>query len=408
MTGTLRGRGIGRDATLRLVPGDRTVRVREIQVHGSAVDRAELGRTALNLAGVAAGDVHRGMVLTDDASVVASDRILVALRTAMPDRSRVRLHAGTAAVEASIGRSSRDALDLPDGAVLATIRLAGPIAVAPGDRAVLRRSSGADRIVGLAALDVAPPRAISRRRQSIARVERLVAAIGTGDRTSIAAARLDLHGALEFPNGPVTIAPDVRTAVGAAVVEAVDGVMSLTAARTFAARALRRSVTVGRDAAAAAAVGLVEELVGEGRLTRDDLDLRRPGAAPLVHDPDPSLAAAMDRLERTLAVAAPPALGEAARATACSPDGIRALDRAGRIHVLEPDLAYASSTFQALEAQALAMASRAPLTPAAFRDATGTSRKYVMAILADLDRRGILRRTDAGHVPGPRAAGVGR
>ena len=52
VTGTLRGRGIGRDATMRLVPGERTVRVREIQVHGSTVDRAELGRTALNLAGV--------------------------------------------------------------------------------------------------------------------------------------------------------------------------------------------------------------------------------------------------------------------------------------------------------------------------------------------------------------------
>jgi hypothetical protein len=37
------------------------------------------------------------------------------------------------------------------------------------------------------------------------------------------------------------------------------------------------------------------------------------------------------------------------------------------------------------------------------RDALGTSRKYVMAILTDLDRRGMLRRTDAGHVPGPRA-----
>ena len=45
----------------------------------------------------------------------------------------------------------------------------------------------------------------------------------------------------------------------------------------------------------------------------------------------------------------------------------------------------------------------APSRPPSLRDATGTSRKYVMAILADLDRRGILRRTDAGHVPGPRA-----
>jgi hypothetical protein len=55
------------------------------------------------------------------------------------------------------------------------------------------------------------------------------------------------------------------------------------------------------------------------------------------------------------------------------------------------------------------MAARSPLTPAAFRDATGTSRKYVMAILEDLDRRAILRRTPDGHVPGPKApAGVGR
>jgi hypothetical protein len=44
------------------------------------------------------------------------------------------------------------------------------------------------------------------------------------------------------------------------------------------------------------------------------------------------------------------------------------------------------------------------MTPASFRDATGTSRKYVMAVLEDLDRRGVLRRTPAGHVPGPHAA----
>ena len=50
------------------------------------------------------------------------------------------------------------------------------------------------------------------------------------------------------------------------------------------------------------------------------------------------------------------------------------------------------------------LAATAPLTPALLRDATGTSRKYVMAILEDLDRRGILRRTPDGHIPGPRAA----
>ena len=76
--------------------------------------------------------------------------------------------------------------------------------------------------------------------------------------------------------------------------------------------------------------------------------------------------------------------------------------------MLEPDLAYAASTYRGLEAMALSLAAKVPLTPAAFRDATGTSRKYVMAILFDLDRRGVLRRTPDGHVPGPRAPLVGR
>jgi hypothetical protein len=48
------------------------------------------------------------------------------------------------------------------------------------------------------------------------------------------------------------------------------------------------------------------------------------------------------------------------------------------------------------------MAAEAPLSPAAFRDSTGTSRRYVLLILEDLDRRGLLRRTDAGHVLGPK------
>jgi selenocysteine-specific elongation factor len=113
----------------------------------------------------------------------------------------------------------------------------------------------------------------------------------------------------------------------------------------------------------------------------------------------------MDRLENALTAAGPtpPPLAATAAAVRCPPDGIRALENAGRIVLLEPDLAYAASTYKELAARALVMAHRAPLTPAAFRDATGTSRKYSLAILEDLDRRGILRRTDAGHVPGPKA-----
>ncbi len=111
----------------------------------------------------------------------------------------------------------------------------------------------------------------------------------------------------------------------------------------------------------------------------------------------------MDRLVAALGGAAPPSLSDAARSADCPPEGVRALEAEGRIVRLEPDLAYATATFDALAAQAVDLARRGPLSPAAFRDATGTSRRYALAILEELDGRGALRRTPDGHVLGPRA-----
>jgi selenocysteine-specific elongation factor len=411
VTGTLRGRPIVRGASLRLVPGDRSVRVREIQVHGHPVEAAEPGRTALNVAGAGAGDLHRGLVLTDDPAVVASDRILVRLGGALADRARARAHLGTASMDASIGRSGRDALDLEDGSAAAIVRLSAPLAVAPGDRFVLRRTSGVEPIVGAVVLDVTPPRWISRRRQTADRVGRLSVAVQTGDAEAIAKARLDLHGVLES-SGPVAntirIAPDVIEIVDAAVVSAVsdapDGIAPLTDVRDMAARTLRRQASISRAGSATAAANLVDELIANGRLVRAGAGLTRPGREPAATGPDQALVDAMERLERALAVVAPSPLSEAARAAVCPAAGIRELERTGRIVVLEPDLAYAATTYRDLTATAVALAATAPLTPATFRDATGTSRKYVMAILEDLDRRAILRRTPNGHVPGARAA----
>jgi hypothetical protein len=115
----------------------------------------------------------------------------------------------------------------------------------------------------------------------------------------------------------------------------------------------------------------------------------------------------MGRLEAALSTAAPPPFAEAVRASGCPPEGVSALERSGRIVRLEPDLAFASSTYAGLTATALAMAAAGPLTPAAFRDATASSRRFALAILEDLDRRGLLARTPDGHVPGPRAARPG-
>ena len=276
-----------------------------------------------------------------------------------------------------------------------------------------RSSSGYSSSTVMAVRKPRPPRftgnsGISRRRQTVERVALLAAAVAGGDAPAIEAARLDLHGALPPAGpGPLRIAPDIEVAVVAEVLAAVDPGANLPAARAIAAVGLRRRATIERAAAATAGAAVLDRLVADGRLVRDGATVTRPGSIPSLPPRDPALAAAMDRLEGALAVAAPPALAEAAQAAGCPPDAVRELERGGRIVVLEPDLAYASSTYAEIAAAAVEAAHRGPLTPAALRDATGSSRKYVMAILADLDRRGILRRTPDGHLPGPRAgAGI--
>jgi selenocysteine-specific elongation factor len=126
-----------------------------------------------------------------------------------------------------------------------------------------------------------------------------------------------------------------------------------------------------------------------------------------VHLPDRAVGlpaavlAAMDRLETALDTAAPPPLPDAARSAGCPPAGVRALEQAGRIIRVEESLAWSAPAFARLQAVALRLAAPGPVTPSALRDATGTSRKYVMALLEELNRRGILARVPDGHVRGP-------
>ena len=412
VTGTLRGAGgVSRGDTLALLPDGRQVRVREVQVHGRTVDHATSGRTALNLGGVELAALHRGMVLTADPALITTDRVLVALRPAVrlsgspgaipADRARVRLHAGTEQLGATIGRSGRDSADLPGAEVSAILRLEGPVALASGDRFVLRRASPTETLAGGRVLDPDPPRGAARRRTT---PERLAALAAAATAEAIDSALLDLHGALETASGRVRVARDVAEDVRSAVLDDVDSAQAgrpIAELRTLAARSLRRSVRLSSEGAEEVGARVIDGLLAAGALLRSAGTIHLPGRLP--EGPSPALVAAMDRLVANLDVLTPPSLAEAARAAGCTVEGIRALEASGRIVRLNGDLAYAAATYAALEDRAVALATEGALTPAALRDATGTSRKYVMAILEDLDRRAVLRRTPSGHVIGPRA-----
>jgi selenocysteine-specific elongation factor len=356
---------------------------------------------ALAIAGAEPSAVERGTVLSADDGVVVSSRLLVALRPAadlgggparLPsDRARLRLHVGTAQVGAIVAASGREAVLLRNGEAAALLRLEAPIAVAPGDRFVLRRPSPPRTEAGGRILDADPPRGASRRRIT---PERMVALASARTPNERGPALIAIHGAHEG-----ALAADVTQALAARALEA--GETRLAELRASLSTELRRLVTIPPAQAATAVARLVDDLVTAGELVRDGGVIRQPDAAP--RGPSRALLAAMDRLEAALDVVAPPSIDEAARAAACSPEGIRALEAAGRIVRVSDDLAWSAAAYRRLETRALELAAFAPLTPATLRDATSTSRKYVMALLEDLDRRAVLRRTPAGHVPGPRA-----
>lgn len=414
VTGSLRGGSLERGATLRREPGGEGVRVREIQVHNRTRDRHDGGRTALNIAGLDAAELRRGDVLTTGPGIEGTDRLLVELRPAAsfgasPTRppkagARLRLHVGTDQVDAAMR-------PIAARAGVAVLTLEQETATFAGEGAVLREPASGAVVSGVRVLDPRPPRGVSRRRMTAERLDRLTAAVHGGAPSEVEAARLDVHGALA--NGPsLLLAADVRTALERAALEAVaahhretplSAGAPLPRVRAAVLRRLRSLATVERrDAAAAqsAVTSVVDDLVARGSLARSGQALRDPALGTAV---PPELDASMRRLEAALNVAAPPSLDEAATAAGCPPEGVRALAAEGRIVRLTPDLAWATPTYHRLAALALERARGAPLTPAAYRDATGTSRRYVMAILEDLDRRGILQRTPDGHVPGPRA-----
>ena len=82
---------------------------------------------------------------------------------------------------------------------------------------------------------------------------------------------------------------------------------------------------------------------------------------------------------------------------------IRELARRG--HVIQRDgVVFHSATIDAAAAVAAELLAADPngFTVAAFRDATGASRKYVLPLVSELDSRGITRRRDDVRIAGPR------
>lgn len=195
VTGTLVSGTVTREDEMEVFPQGRRVRVRGVQVYGSAAEQAIAGqRTALNLAGVATGDLARGMTLAPPDTLRATRRADVFLRvlpSARPlkDRARVHFHAFTTETLAEAVLIGEKTV-APGGAGYAQLRLADPTLLLPGDHFILRQFSPVVTIGGGVVIDAAP---IPRRRQPAATLE-FLRSIETGPDQEVLLARIERRG----------------------------------------------------------------------------------------------------------------------------------------------------------------------------------------------------------------------
>ena len=147
---------------VRLLPLDREVRVRSIQVHSEDASQAGPGRrTALALVGVDKDELERGHVAVTGPGWQSTEMLDVALellptvKKPLAIRTRVRVHLGTAEVLARVAQVRAIA---PGETALARLVLERPLVARGGDRFVIRSFSPVTTIGGGTVLDPFPPK----------------------------------------------------------------------------------------------------------------------------------------------------------------------------------------------------------------------------------------------------------
>ncbi|MBE2275544.1 MAG: selenocysteine-specific translation elongation factor [Rhodobacteraceae bacterium] len=438
VTGTVLSGRIRPGDTVTIGPAGLAARVRGLHAQNRPADEARAGqRCALNLVGEGIGRtaIRRGDVAQSPALHAPTARIDATLRLLAPEpkltggRFAVRLHCHAAEAGAQVVALAEAAETAGPAAAVQLVQLVQlvldrPVAVAVGDRFLLRDPAAGRTLGGGRFLDLRPP---ARRRRSPARLAHLAAAA----REEPAAA---LAGMLAV--GPVPLGDFLRDRVladgeGPALLAAVGGVeragLALSATAVAALCAEAEAVLADFHAANPDLFGMARDRLRQG------LDLRLPKDPflALLHDwaaagrivPDgaflrlpgheirlaPAEEALLARIWPGLTGAdrfRPPRVRDFASALD-RPEAevrhvLRLSQRLGRTDQIAPDHFFARAVTAEMAALAAALSAQAPdgwFLAAAFRDRLQNGRKVAIQILEFLDRHRVtLRRGDRRRI----------
>ena len=424
ITGTLISGSVRKDDELEVHPGGKRLRVRGVQVHGAAAEKAIAGqRTALNLAGVEVSELARGMMLTPAGLFRPTTRVsvdLTLLPSAKPlrDRARVHLHAFTAETIAEVSLLESKQFK-PGQSGLARLKLDAPLLLLPGDRFIVRQFSPVITIGGGVVLDASEP---ARRMKAVERLA-FVKALAQADAGEVLLARVARRGVTGLSIADAVaetgwLPARVRELAGqlqkAAKAVLCDGLL-ITAER-FAALRQQTLVAVeqfhqqnplvaginqeqlreGLGVDAEIFRSLLDTLVREKKLEAAGDQVHSAGRGVVLRDDE---AESKQTIELAFAKAGlqVPALKEvlaSLRIDHGRAQKIVTLLLRDRVLVkVSDDLVFHRSALEALRQQVAAQKSKTPkLNVASFKDLFGITRKYAIPLLEYLDRERVTKR----------------
>jgi selenocysteine-specific elongation factor len=423
VTGTLVAGTIRQEEKLEVFPTGRRVRVRGVQVHGSAADKAVAGqRTALNLAGATTEDLARGMMLAPPDTFRSTDRVdvsLTLLPSARPlkDRARVHLHAYTSETIAEVRLYGAKRVD-PGQQAYAQLRMQDPALLLPSDRFILRQFSPVVTIGGGVVIDALP---LAKTKKEIA--EQDLAALSGNDSAAIISARiarramqgLSLQEAVaetgwrkevieKLISGPTARGDVVRAGDRFVSGPAMQGLKNSLMARVQAfhdKNPLVAGISKQELQDAARVPGTVfltalDRLAKEKKLEVAGELVRLPGRDVVMKDEE---AESKKTIEEAFASAGlkVPALAQVL--AGLKVDKVRAqkivtlLMRDKTLIKVSDDLVFHRTALEQLRGQIGAYKNKSPkIDVGAFKDLTGVSRKYAIPLLEYLDREHVTRR----------------
>ena len=436
VTGTTRDGVLNDETALEVLPGRTPVRVRGIQVHGEGVDRVVPGtRVALNLQGIEPSRAPAGAWLAARGSLASSDRLdvevllLAEAPRPLPNNARVRFLYGTAEVLATVrlldGEGGPAPLELLPGETgLAQLALEHEIAAVASERFVLRAESPVITLGGGRVLDPSPPLLRRRGRAAAAAALRTLRALDASDGDRVEALLARSPGAVvtvdelrqRLPRGlplmetltglqgarAVALSPDRWAWTG--LLERWRAPVEALIDRHHTEHPLLTGPLLGElrqalrpepdDRLFAACVPLMEQrwdlLARSGRLGR----MQHTG------EPEAESRAVLDELVARFATGgttpAPPQ--EIIGALRLPPDALLWLLAQGELVKITDDFLVARAPYRDLVQRVVAHThAEGLLTPAAFKELSGLTRKHAIPFLEHLDRERILSRTTEGR-----------